>query len=79
MPSAILAAGSAVRGPVAWDHRRHSPDQEPPAVRKHLFDIAEACALIHGYASVANEVVWGVVEGNLGALRREVQALLDEP
>ena len=35
--------------------------------------------LIHGYASVANEVVWGVVEGNLAVLRREIQALLDEP
>jgi uncharacterized protein with HEPN domain len=35
--------------------------------------------LIHGYASVANELVWGVVEGNLAALRREIQALLDEP
>ena len=111
-----------------------------PEVRKHLFDVAEACALIdrftagktfedyeddpllrsgverqfeivgealsrlfqlspdllprvtdarrivafrnrliHGYASVSNEVVWGVVEGNLAVLRREIQALLDEP
>jgi uncharacterized protein with HEPN domain len=108
-----------------------------PEVRKHLFDIAEACALIerfragkafegdallrsgverqfeivgealsrmlqlapdllpritdarrivafrnrliHGYASVSNEVVWGVVEGNLSVLQREIQALLDEP
>jgi len=33
--------------------------------------------LIHGYASVANEVVWGVVEGNLAVLQREIQALLD--
>jgi len=111
-----------------------------PEVRKHLFDVAEACALIerftagktfedyegdpllrsgverqfeivgealsrmlhlapellpritdarrivafrnrliHGYASVANEVVWGVVEGNLAVLQREIRALLDEP
>ena len=35
--------------------------------------------LIHGYASVSNEVVWGVVEGNLTVLQREIQALLDEP
>ena len=33
---------------------------------------------MHGYASVANEVVWGVVESNLAVLKREVQALLDE-
>ena len=35
--------------------------------------------LIHGYAFVSNEVVWGVLEANLPTLRREVQALLDEP
>ena len=35
--------------------------------------------LIHGYASVSDELVWGVLEVNLPALRREVQVLLDEP
>jgi uncharacterized protein with HEPN domain len=35
--------------------------------------------LIHGYASVSDEVVWGVLETNLPTLRREVQSLLDEP
>ena len=34
--------------------------------------------LIHGYASVADEVVWGVVERNLEILHREVVALLAE-
>jgi uncharacterized protein with HEPN domain len=34
--------------------------------------------LIHGYASVSSEVVWGVLEGNLPTLRREVRSLLDE-
>ena len=34
--------------------------------------------LIHGYASVSDELVWGVLEANLPTLRREVQALLDE-
>lgn len=34
--------------------------------------------LIHGYASVADEVVWGVIEANLAPLRREVDALADE-
>jgi uncharacterized protein with HEPN domain len=33
--------------------------------------------LIHGYAFVSDEVVWGVT--NLPTLRREVQSLLDEP
>jgi uncharacterized protein with HEPN domain len=35
--------------------------------------------LIHGYAFVSDQVVWGVLETNLPILRREVQALLDQP
>jgi uncharacterized protein with HEPN domain len=34
--------------------------------------------LIHGYTSISNEVVWGVLETSLPALRREVKALLGE-
>ncbi|HEV3276022.1 MAG TPA: HepT-like ribonuclease domain-containing protein [Terriglobia bacterium] len=34
--------------------------------------------LIHGYASISDEVVWGVIETSLPALRREVTALLGE-
>jgi len=34
--------------------------------------------LIHGYASVSDEVVWGVVEGYLPVLSSEVRALLRE-
>ena len=34
--------------------------------------------LIHGYASVSNEVVWGVLETHLPALRRDVEKLLAE-
>lgn len=34
--------------------------------------------LIHGYAAVADEVVWGVLETNLPKLRAEVDALLDK-
>jgi uncharacterized protein with HEPN domain len=32
--------------------------------------------LIHGYASVSNQVVWGVLESNLPALTAKVDALL---
>ena len=32
--------------------------------------------LIHGYASVEDQVVWGIVESNLDTLIREVEALL---
>ena len=35
--------------------------------------------LIHAYASVADEVVWGVIEGGLPVLMREVDDLLVEP
>lgn len=34
--------------------------------------------LIHTYASVADEVVWGVLETKLSVLRREVEGLLAE-
>ncbi len=34
--------------------------------------------LIHGYASVSDEVVWGVVEGYLPVLSGEVRSLLRE-
>jgi uncharacterized protein with HEPN domain len=34
--------------------------------------------LVHGYASVVDNVVWGVLETNLRALRRDVQNLLAE-
>ena len=35
--------------------------------------------LIHGYATVADEVVWGVIEGYLPRLSAEVEALIREP
>lgn len=35
--------------------------------------------LIHGYASVDDRVVWGIIEGNLTALRDAIRALLASP
>ena len=35
--------------------------------------------LIHGYASVDNRIVWGVVEANLGSLVHSLKALLAQP
>ena len=56
-----------------------------PAEHAHAcFDLQEDLEklfrnrLIHAYASVADEVVWGVLETNLPPLRREVTALLHE-
>ena len=33
--------------------------------------------LIHGYAAVLSDVVWGILEANLPTLRREIEALLE--
>jgi uncharacterized protein with HEPN domain len=33
--------------------------------------------LIHGYATISDHVVWGVLETNLPVLNREVKALLE--
>jgi uncharacterized protein with HEPN domain len=35
--------------------------------------------LIHGYASVDNRIVWGVVEANLGSLVNSLKVLLAQP
>jgi uncharacterized protein with HEPN domain len=34
--------------------------------------------LIHGYDSLADDIIWGVLETNLPTLRQEVGSLLDE-
>jgi uncharacterized protein with HEPN domain len=34
--------------------------------------------LIHGYASIADEIVWGILEANLPTLQKEVAALMRE-
>ncbi len=34
--------------------------------------------LIHGYSTIADEVVWGVLETNLPVLTREVRELLEK-
>jgi uncharacterized protein with HEPN domain len=35
--------------------------------------------LIHGYASVDNKLVWGIIESDLDQLRRTLDALLGKP
>jgi len=34
--------------------------------------------LIHGYASIADEIVWGILEANLPTLQKEVSTLMRE-
>ena len=53
-----------------------------PSLAAHISEIRRIVALrnrlIHAYASIASEVVWGILEIGLPTLRREVEALLSE-
>ena len=51
-------------------------DAASQAIRDAGRIVAFRNRLAHGYATVSNEVVWGIVETNLPALRQDVQALL---
>ncbi len=46
------------------------------SVPDHATIIAFRNILIHGYASVDDKIVWGVIENHLGALRKKVAELL---
>ncbi len=52
-----------------------------PSLESQISDTGRIIAfrnrLIHAYASIADQVVWGVLETNLLVLRQEVQALLE--
>ncbi|WP_067073184.1 HepT-like ribonuclease domain-containing protein [Methanoculleus horonobensis] len=56
--------------------------RQEPALQKRISNapliIAFRNRLIHGYADVSDEVVWGIVEGYLPVLAGEVKALLAE-
>ncbi len=53
-----------------------------PSLRSRISDAGRIIAfrnrLIHGYSSVADEVVWGILEANLPSLRKEVAVLMRE-
>jgi uncharacterized protein with HEPN domain len=53
-----------------------------PSLRSRISDAGRIVAfrnrLIHGYSSVADDVVWGILEANLPALRKEVAILMKE-
>ena len=55
--------------------------QLDPSLSERITDTGRIIAfrnrLIHGYASVSGEVVWGVVEKNLPILLAEVTSLLE--
>jgi uncharacterized protein with HEPN domain len=48
-------------------------------ISEHRRIIAFRNILIHGYSSVDDLLVWGIVESWLAPLRREVAALISEP
>ncbi len=46
-------------------------------IKKLLFDVEKACnRLIHGYASVSEQVVWGIVTNDVPILLAQVRSLL---
>jgi uncharacterized protein with HEPN domain len=53
-----------------------------PSVSSRISDAGRIIAfrnrLIHGYSSVADEIVWGILQANLPSLRNEVAALMKE-
>jgi uncharacterized protein with HEPN domain len=62
--------GEALSRAVAVDPRLRDRITETPRI------IAFRNRLIHGYASVSDEVVWGIVQGKRPVLCREVHDLL---
>jgi uncharacterized protein with HEPN domain len=55
---------------------RHDPNLEQRITDTRRI-IAFRNRLIHGYATVADSVVWGIVEGSLPTLRAEIDRLLE--
>ena len=53
-----------------------------PELADRITDTARIIAfrnrLIHGYTSIADDIVWGVLESNLPTLHREVTTLLNK-
>jgi len=66
---------------IAGEALRRAVEQDP-SLAGEIADTARIVAfrnrLIHGYATLSTEVVWGVLEANLPTLHREVRALLRE-
>lgn len=56
--------------------------QREPDVAARISDLRRVAAfrnlLVHGYATIDHRVVWGIIEGNLPALRITLKQLLDE-
>jgi uncharacterized protein with HEPN domain len=53
-----------------------------PSFRSKISDTERIIAfrnrLTHGYSSVADEIVWGILQANLSTLQKEVAALMKE-
>jgi uncharacterized protein with HEPN domain len=60
----------------ALNHLARVDPATAAGIPAHARIIAFRNVLIHGYASVDDRLVWGVVEGNLGPLRDRLAALL---
>lgn len=60
----------------ALNHLLRADPETAASIPSHERIIAFRNVLIHGYASVDNRLVWGVVENNLGPLRAALASLL---
>jgi len=53
-----------------------------PSVSSRISDSGRIIAfrnrLIHGYSSIADEIVWGILQANLSTLQKEVAAFMKE-
>ncbi len=47
-------------------------------IREHRSIVSFRNILIHGYDSIDNRIVWGIVEDSLGNLLEDVEQLLEE-
>jgi uncharacterized protein with HEPN domain len=76
---ALLRSGVERQFEIIGEALRQALDLEPTRAGR-ITDTERIVAfrnrLIHGYASVSKEVVWGVPEKDLPVLRQEVKALL---
>lgn len=56
---------------------------EDPSLEAEITDFRKIVGfrnqLIHAYSGISNDVVWGIVEGKLGVLEKELKDLLETP
>lgn len=81
LSDALLRSAVERQFEIIGEALRQMLDREPglaASISEHKRIIAFRNRLIHGYASIADEVVWGILETNLAKLHDEARALLTD-